>query len=290
MGKDIFQLARPAQWTKNGVVLAGLIFSGNAADPAKVLVALAATGLFCLLSSAIYMINDIVDASADCKHPIKAQRPIAAGRVTPAVAGSMAFILAVASLGGAFFLDSGFFLCALAYAGLSLLYSLWLKHIVIIDVMTIAAGFVLRAISGAVVIDVHFSGWLLISSFLLALFIGFGKRRHELILLEENSGEHRRILKKYSSYFLDQLIGVVTPAVLVCYLIYVISPEVQEKLHSQYLYLTSPFVIYGIFRYLYLIHLEERGGSPTRLLLTDRPILLTVVLWLATAILLLYIL
>jgi hypothetical protein len=137
---------------------------------------------------------------------------------------------------------------------------------------------------------VEFSGWLLISSFLLALFLGFGKRRHELVLLEENSQAHRRILKSYTSYFLDQLIGVVTPAVLVCYLLYVISPEVQEKLGTNYLYLTTPFVIYGIFRYLYLIHLEEQGGSPTRLLLTDRPILLTVLLWLMTAWLLLYLL
>jgi hypothetical protein len=159
---------------------------------------------------------------------------------------------------------------------------------VIIDVMSIAAGFVLRALAGAVVINVAFSGWLLIASFLLALFLGFGKRRHELVLLEGGSPEHRRILAKYNSYFLDQLIGVVTPAVLVCYLLYVISPEIEEKLGTHYLYLTTPFVIYGIFRYLYLIHLEQQGGSPTTILLTDRPILITVLLWLATAIVLLY--
>ena len=288
MGKDIFQLARPTQWTKNGVVLAGLIFSGSATDTGKILIALAATGLFCLLSSAVYMINDILDAEADRKHPIKARRPIADGRIKPSVAATIAVILIIISLSGAFYLEFHFFLMAAAYLVLSLLYSFILKHIVIIDVMTIAAGFVLRAVAGAVVIQVLFSGWLLISSFLLALFIGFGKRRHELILLEDGGGEHRRILKKYSSYLLDQLIGVVTPAVLVCYLIYVISPEVQNRLHTPYLYLTAPFVIYGIFRYLYLIHLEERGGSPTRLLLTDRPILVTVLLWLATAVALLY--
>ncbi|MCP4566931.1 MAG: decaprenyl-phosphate phosphoribosyltransferase [FCB group bacterium] len=290
MLKDIFQLARPGQWIKNGVVLAGLIFSGSAAESDNIILALAATGLFCLLSSAVYMVNDLMDAEADRQHPTKALRPIASGRVTPQTAAIVAVILGGVSLAGAWFLNYGFFLTAAGYLVISLLYSFYLKHIVIIDVMTIATGFVLRAVAGAIVIDVNFSGWLLISSFLLALFIGFGKRRHELVLLEGNSDRHRRILKKYSSYFLDQLIGVVTPAVLVCYLIYVISPEVQQKLNTPYLYLTTPFVIYGIFRYLYLIHLEEGGGSPTRLLLTDRPILLTVVLWLATTILLLYVL
>lgn len=288
MGKDIIQLIRPQQWIKNGIVLAGLIFSGSAGHPDLLLTALAAAGLFCLLSSSIYIVNDLADADADRNHPVKANRPIAAGRISPGTAISLALILSVAALIPAFFLGRNFFLISCSYLILSLLYSFILKHIVIIDVMSIAAGFVLRALAGSVVIEVEFSGWLLISSFLLALFLGFGKRRHELVLLEGKSDQHRRILKRYTSYFLDQLIGVVTPAVLVCYLLYVISPEVQEKLHTQYLYLTTPFVIYGIFRYLYLIHLEERGGSPTQLLLTDRPILLTVLLWLITALLLLY--
>jgi len=288
MGKDILQLLRPQQWVKNGIVLAGLIFSGSAGNPDMVWTALAATGLFCLLSSTIYIVNDIADADADRNHPVKANRPIASGRITPGTAIVLAFILGAAALIPAYFLGRNFLLIACAYLILSLLYSFILKHIVIIDVMSIAAGFVLRALAGSVVIGVEFSGWLLISSFLLALFLGFGKRRHELMVLEDKSVEHRRILKSYTSYFLDQLIGVVTPAVLVCYLLYVISPEVQEKLHTHYLYLTTPFVIYGIFRYLYLIHLEARGGSPTQLLLTDRPILLTVLFWLITALMLLY--
>ncbi|NMC44228.1 MAG: decaprenyl-phosphate phosphoribosyltransferase [candidate division Zixibacteria bacterium] len=287
--RDIIQLLRPQQWVKNGVVLAGLIFSGSAHDPHRLLTALAATGLFCLLSSAVYIINDLADAEADRNHPIKAHRPIAAGRITPRAALTAACLLGLVGLGLAAVLDLPFFGVAAGYLALNLLYSLWLKHIVIIDVMCIAAGFVLRAVAGAVVIKVLFSGWLLIASFLLALFLGFGKRRHELILLENGGVDHRRILKQYSSYFLDQLIGVVTPAVLVCYLIYVISPEVTQKLHTQYLYLTVPFVIYGLFRYLYLIHQEERGGSPTEILLTDRPLLGTVVLWLATVFLLLYV-
>ena len=290
MMKEFVHLLRPQQWVKNGIVLAGLIFSGNAVHADLALAALIATGLFCLLSSTVYIINDIADAEADRKHPIKASRPIASGRVQISSALALAVVLGAVSLVFSYLLDRDFFFLALAYVALSLTYSFFLKHIVIIDVMSIAAGFVLRAVAGAVIIHVEFSGWLLIASFLLALFLGFGKRRHELILLENDSSQHRRILAKYNSYFLDQLIGVVTPAVLVCYLIYVISPEVGHKLGTPYLYLTTPFVIYGIFRYLYLIHLEEKGGSPTHVLLTDLPILLTVVLWLTTAFLLLYVL
>lgn len=286
--KSIIQLLRPAQWIKNGIILAGLIFSGSAGQWDLVEKALAATGLFCLLSSAIYVINDLVDADADRKHPLKAIRPIASGRVAPPTAIVLAILLAGAGLALSYIMDRNFFFIAAAYVILSLLYSFFLKHIVIIDVMSIAAGFVLRALAGAVIIHVEFSGWLLISSFLLALFLGFGKRRHELVFLEGAGHEHRRILAQYNKYFLDQLIGVVTPAVVVCYLLYVISPDVQHKLGTPYLYLTTPFVIYGIFRYLYLIHLEEQGGSPTHILLTDRPIVVTVLLWLITALLLLY--
>ncbi len=288
MVKAIFQLTRPQQWVKNGVLLAGLIFSGNGTDWQYALTSLLATGLFCLLSSTVYIINDWADAKADRKHPIKSQRPIASGKVSPSTAFIMIIILGSAALAGSFWLNFEFALVASAYLLLNICYTLYLKHIVIIDVMSIASGFVLRALAGAVVISVDFSGWLLISSFLLALFLALGKRRHELVHLDDGGKEHRRTLQKYSSYFLDQLIGVVTPAVLVCYLFYVISPEVQQKLGTAYLYLTAPFVIYGIFRYLYLIHLEEMGGSPTKILLTDRPIIFNVLLWLLTVSWLLY--
>jgi 4-hydroxybenzoate polyprenyltransferase len=288
MGKDIFQLLRPQQWVKNGVVLAGLIFSGNAGHNDLAILALATAGLFCLLSSTVYIINDIADIEADRNHPAKKDRPIASGRVTKGTALTIAIILGVIALVGLYFLGHGVFAIAAAYLLLNIFYSYFLKHIVIIDVMAIATGFVLRALAGAVVIHVEFSGWLLISTFLLALFLGFGKRRHELVLLDQDSKTHRRILEQYSPNLLDQLIAVVTPAVLICYLLYVISPEVEHKLGTPYLYLTAPFVIYGIFRYLYLIHQEEKGGSPTQVLLTDRPIVITVILWLATALLLLY--
>jgi len=288
MIKDIFQLLRPHQWIKNGVVLAGVIFSASANSAHTVLLALAATALFCLISSVVYIINDSVDAEADRMHPSKASRPIASGRIAKTPALSLAAILGIISLGGSYLLGLPFFLTITAYLVLNLLYSFWLKHIVIIDVMSIAAGFVLRAVAGAVVIDVVFSGWLLVSSFLLALLLAFGKRRHELIVLEADSETHRKSLAQYSSYFLDQLIGIVTPSLVVCYLLYAISPEVQHKLHTKYLYLTVPFVIYGIFRYYYLVHQEQRGGNPTRILLTDLPLLLTVLLWLLSIVLLIY--
>lgn len=288
MMRDIFQLLRPHQWVKNGIVLAGLIFSGHALQTANVVDALIATLIFCLLSSTVYVINDIADAEADRRHPGKANRPIAARRITPGTAVVIAILLGAGSLTWAWFLHFGFFLTALGYLILNILYSFWLKHIVLIDVMSIATGFVLRALAGALVINVDFSGWLLITSFLLAMFLALGKRRHEMVLLEDGGKNHRKILEQYSTYFLDQLISIVTPAVLVCYLIYVISPDVRQRLGTDYLYLTIPFVIYGIFRYYYLIHRENKGGSPTRILLTDGPILTTVLLWLGTSLLLLY--
>lgn len=288
MMTTIFQLLRPHQWVKNGIVLAGLIFSGHALQADNVISALIATCIFCLLSSTVYIINDIVDADADRQHPTKANRPIAAKRISPGSAIVLAVIIGGGSLTWAWFLHFGFFLTAVGYIVLNLFYTLLLKHIVLIDVMSIAAGFVLRALAGAVVINVDFSGWLLITSFLLAMFLALGKRRHEMVLLEGGGKNHRRILEKYSTYFLDQLISIVTPAVLVCYLIYVISPDVKQRLGTDYLYLTVPFVIYGIFRYYYLIHRENKGGSPTRILLTDIPILTTVLLWLGISLLLLY--
>ncbi len=178
---------------------------------------------------------------------------------------------------------------AIIYLALNIAYSFLLKNIVIIDVMSIAAGFVLRALAGAIAIQVAFSNWLLITTFVLALFLGLGKRRHEIMFLESDASSHRKILDKYSPYLLDQLIGVVTASTVITYLFYTLSAEVRGKLHTDYLYVTIPFVIYGIFRYLYLVHKEEMGGSPTRLLLTDRPLLADVLLWLFSIVIILYI-
>jgi 4-hydroxybenzoate polyprenyltransferase len=171
---------------------------------------------------------------------------------------------------------------------LNLLYSKYLKNIVILDVMAISLGFVLRAVAGAVVINVEISSWLIVCTTLLALFLGFGKRRHEIVLLENKAGEHRKSLAEYSSYFLDQLISVVTASTVVAYAFYTLSPEVEEKLGTTHMALTIPFVLYGVFRYLYLIHQKEKGGSPTWVLLTDKPLIIDILLWFISVILIVY--
>lgn len=287
---DIIKLIRPSHWIKNGVVLAGLIFAGKAETPPLLQNALLAFVTFCLLSSAVYVFNDLIDRKRDQMHPLKKNRPIASGKVSSATAIVAAFILAVAGVALALVISQPFLTVALVFLSLNILYTVILKNVVIIDVMTIAAGFVLRAYGGVVAIQVVFSEWLLITTFVLALFLGLGKRRHELTFLQDSAISHRRILEKYSPYLLDQLIGVVTASTVVTYLFYTMSREVQDKLHTPYLFVTIPFVIYGIFRYLYLVHKEERGGSPTSLLLTDWPLLIDALLWLASVIIILYIL
>ena len=287
---DIIKLVRPSQWIKNGVVLAGLIFAGEASSPHKVSLAIQALIAFCFLASAVYVINDILDRERDRQHPLKKNRPIAAGKINIAPAVLICLLLASGGFILSYAVNFNLLIVAAAYFLLNILYTIVLKNIVIIDVMTIATGFVLRALAGAVAIDVEFSGWLLVTTFVLALFLGLGKRRHELILLEKEAPAHRKILEKYSPYLLDQLIGVVTASTVITYLFYTLSPDVGAKLGTEYLFVTIPFVIYGIFRYLYLVHKEEKGGSPTKLLLTDPPLLIDVVLWLATVVFILYIL
>jgi len=288
MLKSIFKLLRPLQWIKNGVVLAGLIFAGQGINPAYQTISLLTLVAFCMLSSAVYTLNDIIDINRDRQHPLKKNRPLAAGDLSVSTASVIGLILAFGGLSLAYYIGLGLFYVTLAYLILNILYTFWLKNIVIIDVMSIAAGFVLRALAGAVAINVEFSNWLLITTFVLALFLGLGKRRHELLFLEKGASSHRQILDKYSPYLLDQLIGVVTASTVVTYLFYTLSAEVKEKLNTEYLYVTIPFVIYGIFRYLYLVHKEDKGGSPTTLLLADRPLLADVVLWLASIIIILY--
>lgn len=287
---QIIKLIRPWQWLKNGVVLAGLIFSGTALIRSYQINALLAMISFCLVSSSVYVLNDIVDRERDRNHPLKMNRPLASGKIGIGTAVIITGVFASAGLAIAGSLNNQTLLVAGIYMALNILYSFVLKNIVIIDVMSIAAGFVLRAIAGAVAIRVEFSDWLLITTFVLALFLALGKRRHELVSLEEGGAAHRKILQKYSRYLLDQLIGVVTASTVITYFFYTLSPQVQEKLQTDNLYFTIPFVIYGVFRYLYLVHKESKGGFPTRLLLTDRPLLLNVILWLASVILILYIL
>lgn len=270
---------RPRQWTKNLVVFAGLIFGERLDDPSAVGRALAAFAVFCALSGAVYLLNDVADRESDRRHPLKARRPIAAGVVTPGVALVTAAALAAAALGAAYALGPWFGHVALSYVGLLGLYSAWLKHVVILDALVLALGFVLRAAAGAVAIAVPMSHWLLVLTIQLALFLGLAKRRHELVWLADNASGHRASLGEYSPALLDQLIGIVAASTLIAYAIYTISPETVEKFGSDLLGLTLPFPIYGVFRYLYLVHRKADGGNPSETLLTDRPLLLCVALW-----------
>ncbi len=271
---------RPEQWSKNAVVFAGLLFGGRLTQGTDYIGAAVATFLvFCGLSGAVYILNDVADRAADAGHPLKRRRPIAAGELEagPAVAG--AAVLAAACLAGAFAISTRLGLVSLSYLALLGVYSFHLKHLVILDVLTIAVGFVLRAVAGAVAVNVFISPWLLICVTLLALFISLAKRRHELTLLGGNAGGHRPSLDAYSPYLLDQMISVVTAATLIAYIVYTTSSDTATRVGSGALSLTIPFVLYGLLRYLYLVHQEDEGGSPTTLLATDRGLMVCVALW-----------
>ncbi|MBI3262051.1 MAG: decaprenyl-phosphate phosphoribosyltransferase [Acidobacteria bacterium] len=293
LARSLLVTFRLEQWIKNLVVFAGLIFGQKTMgrdlfEPRAVGLAVAAFVIFCGLSSAVYTLNDVVDREADRRHPLKRRRPIASGALSPSVALTVAGAVGGAALAAAFWLRPQFGAIASLYLLLLGLYSGPLKHVVIIDVLTIAVGFVLRAAAGAVAIAVPISHWLLVCTILLALFLALSKRRHELVLLADSASEHRRILGEYSPYLLDQMIGVVTASTLIAYIFYTISPDTVEKFGTNRLGLTIPFPLYGIFRYLYLVHRKEGGGSPAEMLLTDRPLLACVGLWAATVVLIIY--
>lgn len=279
---------RPSQWTKNLFVFAALMFGQRLLDVRAVLASIAAFAIFCALSGVVYLVNDVADREADRAHPIKRFRPIASGAVPVAIALGTAVLLAMAALGAAFWLSPAFALLGATYVALLAAYSGGLKHLVIIDVLTIAIGFVLRASAGAVVIDVAISHWLLILIILLALFLALSKRRHELVLLADLATSHRPILQEYSPYLLDQMISVVTASTLVAYAFYTVSPETVAKFGTDRLVWTLPFPLYGIFRYLYLVHQKEGGGSPAEMLVNDRPLLVCVALWALTVAAILY--
>jgi 4-hydroxybenzoate polyprenyltransferase len=270
---------RPGQWTKNLFVFAGLVFGRRLLDPVSALHAAAAFAIFCALSGVVYLLNDVVDRATDARHPLKCRRPIASGALAPSTALATASVILIVALAAAYRLDVRFFLDAALYVVLLALYSVWLKHVVIMDALTIAIGFVLRVSAGALVIHVPISPWLLVCTILLALFLALSKRRHELVLLAEGATGHRRILQEYSPYLLDQMIGVVTASTLMAYILYATSAETAERFGTSLLGLTIPFPLYGIFRYLYLVHQKAGGGSPSELLLADRPLLLCVALW-----------
>jgi len=275
----VIKSARPYHWIKNLVVFAALIFAKEFADPTSIFLAVKGFVAFCLAASGIYYLNDIADLDKDRLHPVKSGRPIASGQIPLRTAWATAVILLLAgilvgmSVGPAFLVYFGLYIL------LNIAYNLGLKNLVIIDVMIVALGFVLRAVAGAAAIDVPISSWLLVCTILLALFLGFAKRRYELVFLGDDAISHRQSLAHYSPYFLDQMISVVTASTVVAYTFYTLSPEVQQKLGSHYLVFTVPFVLYGVFRYLYLIHQKDEGGNPTKLLVTDAPLLTCVGLW-----------
>lgn len=286
--KEILNAIRAKHWIKNFFVLAPLLFSVHLLDANFLFRSLLAYLSFCLTASVTYLLNDIIDRKKDLSHPTKRLRPIASGTLSVRRAFFLISLFFTSGIGTAALLGGKFTLLVLAYALLSTLYSALLKRVVIIDVLALSFFYLLRVVAGAFAIEVRVSNWLLICTILLAVFIGFGKRRHELTLLKDNAKDHRKILSEYSPYFLDQMISVTASATLVAYALYTMSQETIEKFHTDALPLTIPFVLYGIFRYLYLVHQKEEGGDPTKMMLTDKPLLLTVGGWVAAVVAILY--
>lgn len=282
----IVRAMRPLQWSKNSLVFAALLFDRRVFELGPLVRCLGALLIFCAISSAMYLINDIRDVEQDRLHPRKRLRPIAAGEVGVGRAWRLAGLLLGAGLASALAIRPEFVAVVAAYILLTTAYSYRLKQLVIIDVFAIAAGFVLRAAGGAVAIDVPASPWLYVCTALGALMIGFGKRRNELVVLERNAGLHRANLEEYSVPMLDQILGIVAAATLMAYSLYTFdAPNVPD---SHAMMLTIPFVAYGLFRYLYLVYSREEGGSPELLLIKDRGLHWCILGWLVTALTVLY--
>jgi 4-hydroxybenzoate polyprenyltransferase len=277
---------RPKQWTKNGLLFVALAFTLNLHNVPLLVRAIGAFVCFCAISSAGYLLNDVVDVEGDRQHPSKRFRPIAAGQVTVRVATLTGLVLGAAGMAGAFALDEALGLLAVAYVALTVGYSLWLKHIVLVDVFCVGAGFVLRAAAGAVAIGVPISPWLYSATMLGALLIALGKRRSEIQLLGDGASGHRKNLESYSIGLIDQLIIVVSSAALMTYALYTFSAENLPRDHS--MMLTIPLVLFGLFRYLYLVRSGKAGGAPEEMLFRDRPLLVSVIGWAVLSVGILY--
>lgn len=278
---------RPKQWLKNGFLFVPLVFDRKLFDVPHLLETLAGFVLWCLVSSTVYLINDLADIEADRAHPAKRARPLPSGQLSKGVAIGAAVILPLISFPLAYLLKPAFAFTLLAYLLLQIAYSFRLKHIVLIDVMTLASAYLLRVVGGVLLVEVvRFSPWLYLFTTMLALFLGFGKRRQELVLLQENANNHRAILDQYTIGLLDEMIQIVTGATVLTYALYTFSAEGLPANHT--MMLTIPFVLYGIFRYLYLIHVRGEGGAPDEVILRDRPLQATVVLWGLAVLLILY--
>lgn len=277
----ILRAMRPRQWTKNAAVLAPLVFAHKAFEPALALKAVVATLAFCLLSSAVYLFNDLADRERDRLHPLKRLRPIASGEIGTGLAVGLGLGLAALGLSAFWWLGLAAFWGALGYLGLQVAYTGLLKRLVLLDVFAIGLGFVVRVATGALAISVPISNWLYLCTFLLSLFLGFSKRRAELSLLDQGAGAHRANLSDLSLPLLDQIISIVTASTVVSYALYTMSEDTVRKFGTDALKFTIPCVVYGIFRYLYLIYRRNEGGSPEKLLLTDVPLLLDIGLFTA---------
>ena len=269
-------------------MLAPLVFAHRLTDPALLARALGAFGLFCAAASAVYLVNDLRDRTEDRQHPLKRLRPIASGALPVSVAAAAAVVLGGGALAAGTLLGRSFAALLAGYVLLNLLYSTTLKHRVILDVMSIAAGFVLRVLAGAAAISVEVSRWLVLCTSFLALFLAFSKRRHELMLLADGAVGHRKVLEHYSVHFLDQMINVVTASTVVAYSLYAAAPETAARLGTPHLVWTVPMVLFGIFRFLYLLYQTSSLKNPTEAILTDPPFLTNVALWGATVVALIY--
>ena len=295
--RDWVELVRPWQWVKNAFVIAPLLFSGKATEPAAIIASLGALVMFCLLASGIYVLNDIADRVADRAHPTKRRRPIASGAISPATAAPVGALLLASALATGWAIAPAVALVAASYLALNVLYSFRLKHVVILDVFCIGAFFLMRLLGGAAAIGVKPSVWLLLCGGLLALYLGFAKRRHELLTLEKKSSDHRAVLGQYSAEFLDQMSMVLLAVTIVSYIMYTLTSDTAKLVGGERLSYSTVFVLFGVFRYLFLVHGPSAGvrraaaageaptmggttGNPTEALLTDRPLLAAVVLWL----------
>jgi 4-hydroxybenzoate polyprenyltransferase len=287
MVKALIKTMRPRQWPKNGFVFVALFFDGKLLQLAYLLHTVAAFVLLCLMSSAVYLMNDLSDIESDRQHPTKCKRPLPAGELSPKVAAVAAVLFAGGSLIAGFWLTPAFGLILLAYLLSQVAYTYWLKNVVLFDVLIVALGFVLRIAAGVVVIDVErFSPWLYLFGGFLALFLVLGKRRHELVLLGDEAGKHRKILQEYNLDLIDRMLGLVTTSVLVFYSLYTFLAEGLPGNHT--MMLTIPFLMYGIFRYMYLIHVRHEGGAPEEIALRDRPLQATIVCFALTVFAVLY--
>lgn len=283
----LLETMRPKQWTKNGIIFAALVFDNKILHPTPFLNTCAGFFLFCMISGVVYTLNDLIDVDKDRLHPKKSQRPLPSGRLSHRVAIIGIITITLLSLGLATWLNLFFFFILLSYLLLQLTYVFWLKDIVLLDVMAIAAGFVLRVSAGTPLVQAErFSPWLYICTTLLALFLGLSKRRGEIILLDKHAEDHRPTLKQYNIYLLDQLINMVTASTIVAYALYTFSAPNLPANYS--MMLTIPFVIFGLFRYMYLIHAEACTLPPDEVLLTDKPFRLNILMWGISAMVILY--